>query len=186
MKKNKIKKIFLIPISILIIFMVISVNHLSSLSYSKKIIKELNDNTSFPYKFTMEIDKFYFDKKKWERYEEFNDISYTHKKNGDVLSFCGYPDLSDTDVLTYYSVSNNTNSVFGFHNGDNIIFADQCLKKFGYKKVGNKESYDYEKGRVSIWLVTQKIEGEDEIIDIVDGITISLHSTDWFHKGNYK
>lgn len=186
MKKHKVKKIFILPISILLIFIVIGVNHvnhLSSLSYSKKVIKELNDNTSFPYKFTTKMDRFNLDDSEWDRYEEFNEIFYTNKKDEEVLMFCGYPDLSNSVMLTSYRSGNNHYSVFGISVGDKVSFADQHLKKFGYK---NTDQGHYEKGRVTILIGNKRIERKGEIIDVVSGFSIYLYSSDRFRKGNYK
>lgn len=61
--------------------------------------------------------------------------------------FCVYPDLSGQDMLTYYRFDNNYYLVLGINVGDKVRLADECLKKFGYKKV---KSNNYKKGRVTI------------------------------------
>lgn len=73
--------------------------------------------------------------------DRFNLIifSYPQKDDG-VLMFCVYPDLLGQDMLAYYRFDNNYYLAFGIYVGDKVTLADECLMKFGYKKV---ESNNY-------------------------------------------
>jgi hypothetical protein len=105
---------------------------------------------------------------------------------GDYIIFEGYPDLSNSFKLTYLSTNNPGFLFFGIRVGDNMTIVDSIMKENGYKREKSKWYYNYHKGKIDISFGVDRTEREDEVEETLTGFTVSIRSSDWFHKGYYK
>jgi len=147
-------------------------------------IKELNNNMNFPYKFISPLEE--FDEDGWEKVTREYGVKYVDLQ-GNYIIFDGYPDLANSHKLTYLRTHNPEFVLFGIRIGDNMTIVDRIMKENGYRrKKTDEEDYEYYKGKIYIFLATNRIEREDGVVETLRAFGISIRSSDWFRKGYYK
>jgi hypothetical protein len=151
-------------------------------------IKELNNNSNFSYKFISPLED--FDDDGWEIEAIEYGVMYVDSQ-GDYIIFEGFPDISNSYKLAYLSTENPEFSLFGNRVGDDMTFVDSIMKENGYRrKKTDEDNYEYYKGKIDISLATDRMEiehGEEKrVVETLRAFTISIRSSDWFHKGYYK
>lgn len=147
-------------------------------------IKELNNNSNFSYKFISPLEE--FDEKGWKKNIRFNAVKYTDLQ-GDYIIFEGYPDLSNSHKLICLRTDNPEFFLFGIRVGDNITIVDSIMKENGYRRKKTDDNvYEYYKGKINISFKLDKMDVGDGVMKTLKAFRISIRTSDWFFKGNYK
>jgi hypothetical protein len=143
-------------------------------------VRELNQNLDLPFDFGVPLEQCDFTGGGWKKEQVYNGVLY-EKTDSEYFIFRGFPDLSTSYKLINYWTDNSKTLVFGFRVGDSMKKVKRLLKKHGYKQISQEDCPSgYHKGRVTIIL------DEDPVQKKVEGISVELSYTDWFHKGYYK
>ena len=79
--------------------------------------------------------------------------------------------------------------MFGIRVGDSMTIVDSIMKENGYRRKkadDDYEYYKYYKGKIDITFITDRMEMGDGVSDTLRTFSITIRSSDWFHKGYYK